>query len=176
MSSKPTQVAVAVLLAAVTALAAGCGGGTKTATQGPAHTTPTKTNGGGSGAEPAFASPKNCRAMSGMAAKAAAALEANPGNSSKALQTEAAELQTLTNAAPSAIKGDLQTFSTAFSSFLGTLQKSGYNVGSKTPPTAAQAATLAKAVKSLETAKLKQAEQHLGAWARQNCSGVHVGG
>jgi hypothetical protein len=113
--------------------------------------------------------------MAGLAAKVASSVEAS-GNGSQALQAEAAELHALANAAPSAIKGDFQTFSTAFSSFLSTLQKSGYKLGSSTPPTPAQAAALAKAAKSFDTAKLKHAEQHLSAWARQNCQGVHVGG
>ena len=118
-----------------------------------------------------FASAHNCQALAGLAAKAAAAVEAS-GNSTNALQTEATELQALAKAAPSDISGDFQTFATAFTGFLHALQSSGYKLGSKTPPTAAQAAALATAAKSFDTPKLKQAEQHLSAWARQNCSGV----
>ena len=77
---------------------------------------------------------------------------------------------------PSDIRGDFQTFAAAFSGFLHALQSSGYKLGSKTPPTAAQAAAFAQAAKAFATPKLKQAEQHLSAWARQNCKGVHVGG
>lgn len=177
MSSKPTRVAVAILLAGVVALAAGCGGGGDKSITLSVNTTtrvPT-TNSAGSGAEPAFATAKNCRDMAGLAAKVASSVEA-AGNGSKALQAEAAELQALANAAPAAIKSDFQTFSTTFSSFLGALRKSGYKLGSTTPPTTAQAAALAKASRSFDTSKLKQAEQHLNAWARQNCAGVHLGG
>jgi hypothetical protein len=85
-------------------------------------------------------------------------------------------LQALAKAAPSDISGDFQTFAAAFSGFVHALQNAGYKLGSKTPPTAAQAAAFAKAAKSFNTPKLKQAEQHLSAWEHQNCKGVHVGG
>jgi cytochrome c556 len=141
-------------------------------------TVPTQpaTTSGGAGAVPSFASAKNCQDMAGIAAKVASALESSSGNGAKTLQTEESELQALANAAPPAIKSDFQTFATTFQSFRGAIQKSGYNLGSKTPPTPAQAAALAKAAKSFDGTKLKQAEQHLSAWARQNCHGVHVGG
>jgi hypothetical protein len=82
----------------------------------------------------------------------------------------------LAQAAPSDIKGDFQTFAAAFAGFQHALQSSGYKLGSKTPPTAAQAAAFAQAAKAFNTSKLKQAEQHLSAWAHQNCTAVHVGG
>jgi len=181
MRSKTTRIAVALLLAGVAAVVAGCGGGggtnTTTSLVGSANTSQaTTTNSGGSGgAEPSFASASNCQEMAGLAAKAAAAIESS-GNAGNALQTESAEVAALAKAAPSDIRGDFQTFATAFSGFLHTLQASGYKFGSKTPPTAAQAAAFEKAAKSLDTPKLKQAETHLSAWARQNCKGVHVGG
>ena len=124
-----------------------------------------------SSGSPSFASAKNCQDLAGLAAKAAAAVEAS-GNSTNTLQTEATELQALAKAAPSDIRGDFQTFAAAFSGFLHALQSSGYKLGSKTPPTAAQAAAFAAAAKSFDTPKLKQAEQHLSAWAHQNCKGV----
>jgi hypothetical protein len=160
------------------ALAAGCGGGGGTkATTGAVSTsvTLTKTNGGGSGAEPAFASAGNCQQLAGLAAKAAAAIGSS-GNAATALQSESAEIQALAKAAPSDIRGDFQTFASAFSGFIDALHKSGYKLGSKTPPTAAQAAALVKAEKSFESPKLRQAETHLQAWAKQNCKGVHVSG
>jgi hypothetical protein len=179
MSSTPTRIAVAILLAGVVALAAGCGGGGKSSSSttlaASTSITLTKTNGGGSGAEPAFASASNCQEMAGLAAKAAAAITSS-GNAQTALQTEQTEIQALAKAAPSDIRGDFQTFATAFSGFISTLQASGYKLGSKTPPTAAQAAAFAKAAKSFDTPKLKQAETNLSAWAKQNCKGVHVSG
>jgi hypothetical protein len=166
-----------MLVAGLVVLAAGCGGGGK---KGPSTTLSASTvitNSGttSSSSVPSFASAKNCQALAGLAAKAAAAVEAS-GNSTNAIQTEATELQALAKAAPSDISGDFQTFATAFSGFLHALQSSGYKLGSKTPPTAAQAAAFATAARAFATPKLRHAEQHLSAWARQNCAGVHVGG
>jgi hypothetical protein len=179
MSPTPKHVAAAALVTGLVVLVAGCGGGGGSATTTlSARTTIPKsatTTSSSSSSTPSFASAQNCQDLAGLAAKAAAAVEAS-GNSSNALQTESTELQALAQAAPSDIKGDFQTFALAFSGFLHTLQNSGYKLGSKTPPTAAQAAAFAKAARSFETPKLKQAEQHLSAWAHQNCKGVHVGG
>jgi len=165
------QAAVVVLVAGLAALAAGCGGGKKTTTvlQQTSPLTVQNTTTGSS--TPSFASAKNCRDLAGLAAKAAAAVSASSGNSANALQTESAELNALAQAAPSDIEGDFQTFAAAFSGFLHTLQSSGYKLSSQTPPTAAQLAALAKAAKAFNTPKLKHAEQHLSAWARQNCKG-----
>jgi hypothetical protein len=176
-----SKLAAAVLVGAVAAVAAGCGGGssnspTTTAAGSGSHTkTLTLQASTTISASSGFASAKNCQDLAGLAAQAAAAVAAS-GNSTDALQTESTELQALAQAAPSDIKGDFQTFAAAFSGFIHTLQSSGYKLGSKTPPTAAQAAAFARAAKSFDTPKLKQAEQHLNAWARQNCKGVHVGG
>jgi hypothetical protein len=176
MLSRSKQLAAALFVTGLVAVAAGCGGGgsnSSSTTVVVKHTgtvTLQSTTSGGSSSSPSFASAKNCQDLAGLAAKAAAAVEAS-GNSANALQTESAELQALARAAPSDIKGDFQEFAAAFSGFLHTLQSSGYKLGSKTPPTAAQAAAFAKAAKSFDTPKLKQAEQHLNAWAHQNCKG-----
>lgn len=172
------NVAAAVLVAGLVALASGCGGGSKngSGTQslvGTTHSTTAtvqQTSTGGSGSS--FASAKNCQDLAGLAAKVASTVAAS-GGTTAAFQTEANELQALANAAPSDIKGDFQTFASAFSGFLHTIQSSGYKFGSKTPPTAAQVAQLSKAAKSFNTPKLRQAELHLSAWAKQNCKGVH---
>ncbi len=180
MTPKPKQLAAAVLVAGLAVLVAGCGGGGNKGSAPPDNgithagtTTLQNTTTGGS--TPSFASAKNCQDLAGIAAKAAAAVAAS-GNSTNAIQTESTELQALAQAAPSDIKGDFQTFAAAFAGFQHALQSSGYKLGSKTPPTAAQAAAFALAAKAFSSPKLKQAEQHLSAWAHQNCSGVHVGG
>jgi hypothetical protein len=173
MPSRSKRVAAVMLVVALAALAAGCGGGKKTAVQTLSAST-TITRGSGSltitSPTPSFASAKNCRDLAGLAAKAAAAVAAS-GSSSSAVQTESAELQALANAAPSDIKGDFQTFAAAFTGFEHAIQSSGYKLGSKTPPTAAQAAAFARAAKAFNTPKLRQAEQHLTAWAHKNCGG-----
>jgi hypothetical protein len=171
------NIAAAVLVAGLIALVAGCGGGSKNSS-GPGTTVSgtdtltAVTTSSNSGSGSSFASAKNCQDLAGIAAKAASAVAAS-GGSTAAFQTEANELQALANAAPSDIKGDFQTFATAFSGFLHTIQSSGYKIGSKTPPTAAQLAQLSKAAKSFNTPQLRQAEQHLTAWGKQNCKGIH---
>jgi hypothetical protein len=183
MRSTSTRIAMVILLAGFTALAAGCGGGggsggatnTGNNTTNSAPPPTTSSSGSGGGAEPSFASAKNCEDLAGIASKAAAALAAS-GNASTSINTEATLLNDLANSAPSDIRSDFQTIAAAFSGFVSTLQNSGYKLGSKTPPTAAQAAALEKAAKSFDTPKLKSAEQHLEAWGKQNCKGVKVGG
>lgn len=177
MTLSSARVAGAILAAGLVAVTAGCGGGggknPSTTLSNSTTVTLTKTSGGG--AEPAFATAGNCQAMAGLAAKAAAAIEST-GNAAAALQTESAQLRALAKAAPSDIRGDFQTFASAFSAFLHTLQANGYKLGSKKPPTPAQAAAFAQAAKSFDTPGLKRAEAHLSTWARRNCAGVHVGG
>jgi hypothetical protein len=180
MRSKPTRVAVALVLAGVAPLAAGCGGGgsksPSTTSSSSAPTTNSATTSSSSGSGSSFASAKNCQDLAGLAAAAAKAVSASSGNGANVLQTESSELNALAQSAPSDIRGDFQTFSTAFSGFLQAVQKSGYKLGSTTPPTAAQIATLSTAARLFDSPKLKQAEQHLTAWAKQNCKGVHVNG
>ena len=139
MTPRSKQVAAAMLVAGLVALAAGCGGGGNSPSTTPSASTSITRTATTGGSAPSFASAKNCQDLAGLAAKAAAAVEAS-GNSTNALQTEATELQALAQAAPSDISGDFQTFAAAFSGFLHALQNSGYKLGSKTPPTAAQAA------------------------------------
>ena len=180
MKLRSKRVAVVIVAAGLIALAAGCGGGGK---KSPSSTRTISssaviTNSGttSSSSVSGFASAQNCQDLAGLAAKVASAVTASSGNAANVLKTESNELHALAQAAPSQIRGDFQTFSTAFSGFLQALQKAGYNPSSKTPPTAAQVAALSQAARSFDAPKLKQAEQHLGAWAKQNCKGVHVGG
>jgi len=88
---------------------------------------------------------------------------------SGALKADEAAFDTLAANAPSDIKGDFQTFASAFKTYADAIQKSGYKVGSI--PSASQIAELQKASQALDTQKLKTAEQHLSAWAQKNCSG-----
>jgi hypothetical protein len=177
------RIVVVIMVAGLAAIAAGCGGGGKKSSAG---TTPsasteiskaTTTSGGAepSNGTPSFASAKNCQDLAGLASKVASSMTTS-GNPATALQNEADVLQGLANAAPSDIRGDFQTFATAFTGFLHALEKAGYKPGSTTPPTAAQAAKFAKAAQAFDTPKLTKAEQHLEAWGKQNCKGVHIGG
>jgi hypothetical protein len=166
------RVSVVVLAAGLAALAAGCGGGGKNnpnpPTTGATSTQQGTTGGGGT----SFASAKNCRQFAGLAAKIASAISATSGNPATALQTESQQLQTLASAAPSGIRGDFQTFATAFSSYLTALEKAGFKPGasSSSAPSAAQIAALTSAAKVFSSAKLTAAEAHLSSWAASNCT------
>lgn len=184
MRPRPTRIAVLLLVAGVVALAAGCGGGGKKSTpssQGPqtqtAATTKTVTSppaSTGSSSTPTFASAKNCQDLAGLASKMASAIASSSGNALTTLQTEGQQLQALAKAAPAEIRGDFQTFATAFAGFVEALQKAGYTPGTTTAPTPAQVAALEAAAKKLDTPKLAQAEKHLEGWVKQNCKGVHL--
>ena len=181
MRLRSERVVVVMLVAGLVAVAAGCGGGGKkssssTTSGGTTHAATTTVASGGSGSTPSFASAKNCQDLAGLAAKASSALTAAGGNPATALKTEAGILQGLANAAPSDIRSDFETLATAFTSFVDTLEKSGYKAGSTATPSAAQIAALTKAAKSFNSAKIRAAEAHLNAWTTQNCKGVHVGG
>jgi len=104
-----------------------------------------------------------------MAAKIASAMTTASGNPATAIDTYAKELQALADAAPSDIRSDFQTFATAFTNYLHAIEKAGFKPGATVAPTAAQILAFTKAAKSLQTPKLAKAEQHLSAWAAQNC-------
>ena len=142
-----------LLAAGLVVLAAGCGGSNSSA--------PPTTSSTGS-----FASAKNCLAFAGLAAQVAKTMSASYSASPGAA---ADELQALADAAPSDIKGDLQTIAAAFSDYLQAVQDSGYTFGSTTPPTQAQIAALVSAARVFNTAKLTAAEQRLAHWEKQNC-------
>lgn len=167
---------VAVAVAALPVLAAGCGGSspssagqTQQTTTHDMTTTDQMTTTGSSGTS--FASAKNCRDFAGLAAKIAGAVSAGSGNPATAVQTESRELQALADAAPADIKGDFQTFATAFSSYLHAIEKAGYEPGQRlTAPSAAQLAAFGNAAKVLSSPKLTKAERHLAAWVQANCT------
>jgi hypothetical protein len=147
---------LSVALVALVAVLAGCGGGKKSS---PPATT------GGSAAS--FASKSNCARMAGLEARIARDVGTPSGSLQTDVANEAAALQTLANAAPAQIHGDLETFATTFDNFLRALNDAGLKAGKV--PTAAQLAKLETAAKALETPKLRTAEQHLATWARTNC-------
>jgi D-arabinose 1-dehydrogenase-like Zn-dependent alcohol dehydrogenase len=164
-------------------LAAGCGGGKKaaankigatgglgvTGTGGTGHIGITDTGATGPSGVAGFASSKNCLAFAGLAAKIASA-SSTSGSPTTSPETALRELQALADAAPSEIKGDIQTVAAAFSGFVQTLKNSGYKFGSNSVPTPAQLAALLSAAKTFDSGKLKQAEQHLNAWRLANCN------
>jgi hypothetical protein len=165
MSMKLMTVAV-IALAVV---AGGCGGSKKksaaatTATNSAATTTAASTT----QALPTFASTKNCQQLMTLGVKMSAALRASAGNGLSSVGDEANVFKALASAAPSEIRGDFETFATAFTAYAQALTKAGLKAG-KTP-TAKQLAALASASKSFSEPKLQAAEQHLSTWAQKNC-------
>ncbi len=163
-----------VLGTLVVALAAACGGSSKSAatTTTTATTTassPTTTASSGASAVPSFASSKNCRQLEAMALSVAKSI--TPGSGANVDPKKYTEvLNAMAAAAPSEIRSDFKTFAAAYSQFVDTLEKSGYQLGSATVPTAAQLAALTNAAKKLSAPKVKQAEQNLSAWGQKNCS------
>jgi hypothetical protein len=165
------RITVLLLGAALVALAAGCGGGSKKAAPPTAVDTSTLTTATNVSSGSNFASAKNCLAFAGVAAKIASAMTPTAGSGTQAaFQAEVRNLQAFADAAPSDVKADFQTFATAFSGYLQALQKSGYKLGSTTVPTAAQMAALVQATKAFDTPKLKAAEKHLQSWAKASCN------
>jgi len=120
-----------------------------------------------SSAPTSFASAANCLKLDGVSAKFAQAMESMTGKNSNETAV-AADFQSLADAAPSAIRPDLETVAKAFTSFTTALTKSGYSIG-KTP-TAAQTAAMAAAMAAFNQPKLKAAETALQAWGKKNCS------
>lgn len=173
--------AIALALLLVVA-ATGCGSKKKTAvttaTTPPATTTTaaaTTTSGGGStttttasSGKPTFASAKDCAQLEGLGQKFAAAMAAaTSGGKTPDYGQEIKLFKALADAAPSAIHGDLETISTAFSAEVGALQKANLTPG-KTP-TPAQLAILASASKSFSSVKVEAASKHLEAYGVSHC-------
>lgn len=156
-----------IVLVALVLVVAGCGSGKKKsaapATTAAASTATSTTTSG----LPKFASTKNCRQLSALGAKIAQAVQASSGSGTGSLDTEANVFKALADAAPAEIRGDFQTFATAFEEYAKALSKAGFKAGQT--PTAAQIAELTTAAKAFNTAKLQAAEQHLAAWGQKNC-------
>ena len=160
------------VVVALVAVASGCGGGgkkaaSKTTTAAAATTSTTSTQ--AAKTPPSFASAHNCAQLRALGAQVAKSLQATSGDAQAAVANEDAVLQAMAQAAPSEIRGDFQTFASAFHTYFQAIAKLKLKAGSV--PTAAQIAELTTAAKSLNTAELQAAEQHLAAWAQKNCGG-----
>ena len=83
------------------------------------------------------------------------------------LQAVVKAYQDLANAAPSAIRPDIQVLAAAFTTYANALSKSGYTFGKVPTPT--QISAIERAVKVFSEAKLKSAANHIESWAVQNC-------
>ena len=174
--------AVCVALIAAAALIAGCGGSgssstpTKSSTPKTTKSTPATTPAASStpsasnstkSSTPSFANTTNCEALGGAGTKFAQAMEAATTGKKLNYQAAVKAYQGLANAAPSAIRPDLEQLASAFTSFANALSKTGYTAGKV--PSPSQLAGLESAAKSLESSKLAAAEKHLESWAAANC-------
>jgi hypothetical protein len=168
-------------LGAVVALlliASGCGGGSKkagsstttTSTATKASATTTTAAAAAKSSAPSFASAHNCVQLAALGAQVAKSLQTTSGDFKATVANEDKVLQAMARAVPSEIRGDFETFASAFHTYFQALAKVGLKPGGT--PTAAQIAQLSNASKSLSTAKLQAAEQHLSAWAQTNCGGL----
>lgn len=165
----------AILFALVLVLvlvAVGCGSKKSASTTGALGTTttaPATTSSSTSGGTPSFASAKNCLQLAHLGQKFSQAMSAAGGAGKTDLTTVANAYTAMASAAPSAIRSDFETIAAAFSSYANALKKAGYTPGKV--PTASQMTALAAASKSFSAPKLQAAEQHLSAWASENCHG-----
>jgi hypothetical protein len=157
----------ALVLVAVVALAAGCGGSKKASS--PATTAGT-TAAAAPTSTPAFKSAHNCAQLASLGAQVAKSLQSTSGDLKGTIDNEDKVLQAMANAVPSEIRGDFQTFQQAFHQYLQAISKLNIKAGSV--PSADQIAKLTSAAKAFSSPKLQAAEQHLSAWAGKNCGGV----
>ena len=116
-----------------------------------------------------FASVKNCAQLAGVGEKFSQAMAAASAKGTTSLTQVATAYKSLAGEAPSAIRSDFETIATAFQNYANAVQKAGYAPGKV--PTASQIAALALASKSFSAPNLKNAEEHLTAWATKNCHG-----
>ena len=163
-------VAAAVLVAGCGGSSSGTSGGSSKSSTKSSKSSTTRSSTSTSTKTPttpiSFASGTNCLQLAGVSAKFAEALASETG--SKFNETAAAaDFQNLANAAPSAIRPDLQTVAKAFTTFAAAFKKSGYEIGKA--PTAAQAAALQTAVAVFKEPNLKAAEAALRGWSKKNC-------
>src|ERR1035437_6119579 len=154
-----------VLLVVVTA----CGGSAKKSAS-PTTTAAITTKESTSKVSPPFASTKNCAQLMALGTKMAQAMQPMSGNAQASITDEAKALQAVAGAAPEEIRGDFETFASAFTAYAQAFEKAGLKPGKV--PTAAQLVHMATAAKAFSAPKLQAADQHLSAWAQKNCGGA----
>ena len=175
-----------VLVAVAAIVAAGCGGSSST-------TTSVTTTGSGAAAAssaassaaaatsaaeaaasstqaaaelPSWANVDKCQQLAEIGTTFAQALHASKPN----LQAAVNALQSLAKATPSEISPDVQLLAQTSSNFASALAKSGYTPGQV--PTASQIADVQTAAQGFTQPQVRAAEQHVSAWAHQNCAGL----
>jgi hypothetical protein len=142
----------------------------KTSTSASANTTAATNTGAASSSstsKPTFASVSNCTNLSGVGEQFAKAMSSATSGGKFDLSAMTQAYHNLADAAPSAIRSDVQVAANAFAAYASDLQKAGYKFG--TVPSASQIAAIESAVKTFDSSKLKSASAAIQAWAVANC-------
>jgi hypothetical protein len=84
------------------------------------------------------------------------------------LSAAVAAYRALANAAPSAIRPDLQTLAGAFTAYATAVGKAGFKPGQVPSPT--QIAAIEAAAKQFSNTKLLAASKAIESWAAKNCT------
>jgi hypothetical protein len=171
--------ALLALVAALTLVAAGCGGGsdeagsdeatietttetttedTETTEESTETTTDTDVNLGSIANE-------DCLELASVGAKFSEALSATGGQPD--FDTTTKFFAELVDKAPNEIKADLQTLAAAWTEVAAALK--GVDLSSGQAPNAETLAKLQEIGNKFNTPKLQQASKHLTAWAKKNC-------
>ena len=165
-------VIIVVALAAALGLA-GCGDddptnvasadGTTTTTEAEADDEPA------SGLAGSISSAKCIAAASGMAQAAMGFQQSTTGAGGDDFDAYLEELDEFAEAAPKAIRADLQTVVAAYSQFAEVVKDSGYEPGSGKAPTKETIEAIEKASKAMGTSEVQEASDRLDAWFTEEC-------
>jgi hypothetical protein len=168
-------------LAALALVAAGCGGGSKSAATTEAATTAAATTTEATTTEAAtaeaatteatttapalsgLASSKNCRDLAGLSQKFSSAFSGTANG--KDLKTQARLLKEFADQTPSDIRADFQVVADYFSK----IAEVAGNIKVGQTPDPATIAKLQKISTEVDQTKLTQASQHISAWVTKNC-------
>ncbi len=145
-------------------------GGSMTTSSSSSSSSSASSSSSSSSSSTSFASTKNCSQLVSLGTKLSQSLEAQSGSGATALQAQANVIKQAASAAPSAIRGDIETLAAAFSTYASKLKASGFKPGST--PTATQLAGLAAVLQSFSTPKVRTAAQNIETWAKKNCKGA----
>lgn len=174
-----TLFALLALVAALTLVAAGCGGGsdeassdettiettTETTIETTTEDTETTEETTDSGANVGSIANSDCLELASIGVKFSQALSASGGNAD--FETTTKFFQELVDKAPDEIKADLQTLSAAWKEVASALKD--VDLSSGQAPSAETLAKLQELGNKFNTPKLQQASKRLTAWTKKNC-------
>jgi hypothetical protein len=175
-----------VLLVVLVALAAGCGGSSKSSTPAAETTAEATTTEETTATEettteetttetettssddntPSFASSKNCLELLNLSAAFAKAAGATNGEND--LDATVKFFDEIADKAPAEIRGDFKVVAKAFSAYAKALKDADFKPGQQ--PTPEQIEKLTKAAESFNQAEVQKASEHISAWSKKNCS------